>query len=418
MSLPENIETSRGPQASPPSLVARSLTALRNPGYRLLWGNSFFASNAWILESLAMGWLVLALTDSAFLVGLAAGLRGLGMLFLGPAGGMIADRLPRRSVIIAGQAANTVFALVTALLVFTGLIQAWHLMALAFLTGAVSALFVPSRFALIFDLVGKEALLNATATGFFAFSASRIVGASLGGLLMNRWGPASVYLLVAASFLSGILMLSRLSPPRQVSLGRESPWTTFSVGIAYGARTPLVRNLLLLSLVTEVFGFSYFFMIPVVARDVLHVDVAGYGLLTGMPGVGALCANAVVASLGDVRNKGTLLLGFAGAFGLSLLLFALSPWFLLSLGLAMFVGATSTGYDSMLQTVYQSIVPEEMRGRMIGLLALTYGTSPLGSIQAGAMSDLMNPSFAVGLGGVVVAMNAVRLVPLARQVNS
>ncbi|MBI2935302.1 MAG: MFS transporter, partial [Chloroflexi bacterium] len=222
---------------------------------------------------------------------------------------------------------------------------------------------------------------------------------------------------VAAHLLAMTCLLAFRSPPNPIPRSKESFVQTLKGGLQYASRTRHVRQLLVLSLITEIFGFSYQHMMPVMARDVLKVGATGFGYLSAMGGVGQLAAMLVLVSLGDFQKKGWLLLGCAFGFGLFILFFALSPWLLVSLVLVAVVAGMGSIYDSTMATVVQTTVSADMRGRVMGLLVATFGLNQVGGLGSGAIGTLLSVPIALAIGGGVVATSALRLVGMARQFN-
>ncbi|MBI4233528.1 MAG: MFS transporter [Chloroflexi bacterium] len=408
----------QSPAGTPPAAEGpRFLLAFRHTGYPWFWGNVLAVSSASTLEVMAQGWLVLEITDSPLWVGIAAGLRGLSTLLFSLPGGVLADRVDRRRLLAVGQGVNGLVALALAMLTLTGAIQLWHILVAAFLYGTVMAMLWPARNALVFDLVGRRALLNANAANFMAMSAMRIVSPLAGGLLIAATGVSSAYFLICTAYAIALGLLVRV--PRQLGgpQGGQPVLGVLQGAIESAFRPGVLRSLLFMSLLTEVFGFSYHFMLPVMARDVLRVGASGLGLLTSAGGAGGLAATLLVASLGDVRWKGVLLVAAAAGFGLFLVLFAASPWFPLSLVLLGMAAAMAATYDTALGTLLQSIVPDRMRGRTMGLYVFTFGFTPLGGFQAGAIAGFLGAPIAIAVGGALVVANALRLLPLARQLG-
>ncbi len=183
---------------------------------------------------------------------------------------------------------------------------------------------------------------------------------------------------------------------------REHFWQVVSGGIKYTWGNATLRMLLLLSLLMEAFGFSHMIMLPVMARDVLKVGAIGLGYLSAAGGAGAMVSTVMVAGLGDYRNKGGLLVGTAATTGLFLVFFAMSPWYVVSLGLVAVVGASIMAYDVTMATLLQLLSPDEVRGRVMGLYGLTFGFTPLGGFLAGAIATAISAPFAIGMGGVVI----------------
>jgi MFS family permease len=392
--------------------------AFEAPGYRWLWLNALCTSMTYTIELISQGWLILILTQSPLWVGLAAGLRGTSQAVFSFAGGTLADHTDRRTALIAMQAVQAGAALVVAGLVLAHAIQLWHVLLYVIVVGCAFAISKPMINGLIYDVVGARRLLNANAFQLMAGSILRILGALLGGLVIARLGVGQNYLLICAAYAVGIAGLLALRSPAPVRRDAEPFVAAVGQGFQYALRTPAVRGLLWLSLAIESFGFSYQYMLPVMARDVLKVGALGLGYLTAMGGVGQFLATVQVAAGGDVPRKGTLMIAAAIGFGVCLVLFSLSPWFLVSLGLIAIVGYLGSLYDATMSTVLQVSASEEMHGRVMGLYYATWGLNQLGALGIGAVASVLGMPVALAIAGAIVPACALGLVPNLRVFNA
>ena len=395
--------------------LLRLFPAFSAPQFRWLWGNNVLASMGRSMEMLTLGWLVLIETDSPLWVGMVAGLRGMGQVGFGLFGGVIADRTDRRKALILAQCLVALAALLLGLLVVTDNIALWSILVVALLQGTLSAVAMPLNNALIFDTVGKERLLNAMAARITAFNLARIVGAVIAGTLITTVSVGGCYLFIAGTYFFSPLFLLLMRGTYRTATQQEPIWRNARQGVSYAWRSGPLRSLLLVSVLMETFAFSYHIMLPVMARDVLHVGASGLGYLSAAGGTGALMGALTVASLGDFRWKGPLMMITAGMAGLFLLLFALSPWFAVSLVLVACVGASLMTFDATIATLLQLLSSDVMRGRIMGLYALTFGFTPLGGFLAGAIAGILGAPLAVGLGGVIILLSAARMLqPMSR----
>ena len=380
--------------------------------FRFVW--SYYVLNflGMSMEMLAQGWLVLIVTDSPFWVGGVAGLRGAGQVGFGILGGVIADRFNRRIVLTVAQVIRAAIFLWLGLLIVSDGVELWHLLTAALLQGMLMAIVLPASEALVYDTVGPKRLLNAVAIKHGAFSLARIPGSLLAGVLIATTGVGSCYLVI-----TGILLVSPLPillmrtqylrPPAY-----ESVWQNLKGGLSYAAKNNSLRSLLLFSTVVEMFGFSYFIMLPVIARDVLHVGASGLGFLAAAGSVGGLVATVVLASLTDIKAKFLMLTLSGVGVGTFLLFFGLSPWYATSLVMAGLVGVALVAYDITMGTTLQLLSTDAMRGRILGLYGLTFGFTPVGGFVGGVVATVLSAPFAVGMGGVVIlAFVAIILLP-------
>lgn len=380
----------------------RLFLAFESPQYRWLWGNIAFASMGLSTRMLVQGWLVLTLTDSPFWVGLVAGIQGLAVVAFGAFGGVLVDRLDRRKVLMTAQVSSGTVELVVGLLVLTERIALWHILVAASLQGLLQAVYVPAANTLVYHTVGPHRLLNAMAARMLAFNLSRIVGSVIAGALISALGIASCYFFVAGSMYAAPVLLLLIGGTYQSPTRPEPFWRAAVQGIRYAWASGSLRTLLLMSFLMEMFGFSHYVMLPVMARDVLEVGASGLGFLAAASGVGAMISTVVVAGLGDFRNKGHLLAASAAGAGLFLVLFALSPWYPVSLGLVAVMGALLMAYDAIMGTLLQLVSSEAVRGRVMGLYGLTFGFTPVGGFISGSIATVLGAPAAIGLGGGVI----------------
>ena len=398
-----------------------SLGALTHRNFRLFFfGQGVSLIGTW-MQSVAQGWLVLTLTNSPFFVGLVSGLGSLGVLAFTLYAGVVADRRDKRRLIVLTQSLSMVLALILAILVWTKVVTVWHVMALATTLGIVNAFDIPTRQAFMVELVGKEDLMNAIALNSSMFNAARVVGPAIAGALIGAVGVAPLFFLNGVSYSAVIagLVAMRLAPfqPRPTS---SSAWAGFREVVGFLRSDRRVETLIVLTATFSVFGFPYLVMMPVFARDVLHVGAAGYGALTAAVGGGAMLgALAIAVNSRRIVHRGRLMVIGGTAFGVLVALFAFSRTFTLSLGLLALAGCAMIVNNALTNTMLQTIVPDHLRGRVMGFYSFVFvGMSPLGAFQAGAFAERFGAPLAIGIGALVcaaaVAMAAWR-VPELRQ---
>lgn len=354
------------------------------------------------------GWLVLDITDSPFWVGLAAGLQGFGLVGFGIFGGLIVDRFDKRKVLMFSQASTGTIALSVGLLVLFEQIQLWHVLLAATLQGIAMAIQLPASNALLFYTVGPSRLLNAMAARLMAFNFSRLIGSILAGWLLSHVGIWSCYMVAGlASYQAAVILLFlNLSyPPEEKGVPF---WQMLVEGVKYAWGNTPIRILLFMSVLMELFGFSHLVMLPVMARDVLDVGASGLGFLSAAGAAGAVVSTLVVAGLGDFKNKLGLLLFTAGAAGISVLFFGLSPWYLVSLCLSALASGALMAYDVTMGTLLQILSTDAVRGRIMGLYGLTFGFTSVGGLLVGAIALITGVPLAVSLGGLSMILYLAR----------
>lgn len=361
------------------------------------------------MRTTAQGWLVYDLTGSKLLLGTVSALGLVPLFFLSSVAGALADRWPKRKLLLWAQGSMMVVSLTVALLVASDRIQVWHIMVAATLIGTAFAVDLPTRQSYFITLVGRKDLLNAIALNSAAFNAARIIGPAIAGLVMATFGLAACFYADAASFLAviaSLLLLRVQEAPRTNPPG--SPVQMLREGFAYVRSTRSVRTLLFLLGVVCVFGWSYVALIPAYARDVLDLREAGYGGLLAAHGVGALAGALFVASRGEKRRTRTQVFGGLWLFALSLGVFALASGPLLA-GLSLaFSGAGLIMFVSTANTQIQWTVPDDLRGRVMGVWGLVFGGGlPLGSVTLGALAEKFGVRAALSVGACVCLVMSV-----------
>ena len=358
------------------------------------------------MEWVAISWLVLEMGGSPFILGVAYACRTLPTVFFGGLGGVLADKIGRRKPILIAQATMVSLQWLTASLVVMGLAQIWWILVATLLGGTALAFDQPARQSLIYDLVGKKDLLNAVALNRIAQRTGSIAGAPLAGALISIGGIGVCLYVIGTMFLLGVvsLLMLRLAPMIN-NVRKESIWRDFVAAWVYVRSQPHILGVLAVEIAFDVFA-TYHMLMPLFARDILKVGPTGLGFLFAAEGVGEMVGAVSLASFSQVRRRGWLLLGgFLGLGGL-LLLFSFSSWYYLSLLILVIVGLMHTIVMIMVQTLLLSNVPDELRGRVMGIYVLTWGAVPVGSLQAGAVAGLLGAPFALGIGGAVIMLAA------------
>lgn len=395
--------------------LSRLALSLRNRQFRwLVASNTVFGAGT-IMTMLADGWLVLTLTDSPLWVGATAGMNGLGLMSFGLFGGVFLDRMDRRQALIAAQASTGAAVFILGILSVGGWIQLWHILLIAAVRGMGMGIAAPAINTLAYDVTGRNRLLNAIALLGAAMTISDIAGGLAAGTLIARAGVGPCYLTAGGCFTTALLLAAAIGHVPRVQTSQDAVWRTALAGLRYVTAHTSLRSLLLMSLLMEMFGFSYFIMLPVVARDVLGVGASGLGYLAAAGGIGALAGSITIASLGDFRAKGLLITLAGGASGAALVLFAMSPWFALSLAMATVIGAIFFTYDASMATLIQLVSSEKMRGRVLGLYSTTWGFTPVGGFISGGIATALGAPAAIGLGGGLILAY---LVPASRHLRT
>jgi MFS family permease len=355
------------------------------------------------MQSTAQGWLVLELTDSELLLGLVTAAGSLPILLFTLYAGVIADRRDKRDIILAAQCASLVLALALAVLTGTGTITIGWILGLVFLLGIANAFEIPTRQSFFVELVGKEDLTNAIALNSSAFNLTRVVGPALAGLVIGTAGIAACFFANAVSYLAVIAGLLAMRPrPARRSPVAESLRENMGEGLRFIWGQKLTSALVGLVAIASIFGFPYAMLLPVFARDVLHVGAPGLGWLLSATGAGALVGGITVAVIAGRVRRGPLLLASAAGFAVLIGAFSFSRSLPLSLALLAGAGFSVIPFTATVNALLQSLVPDELRGRVMGVYVFMFlGMTPLGSLQAGAMARWLGAPAALSVSAAI-----------------
>ena len=401
-------------QAPPPAVNPpvdgwrKVFTALRHRNFRLFfWGQLISLIGTW-MDKTAEGWLIYRLTGSKVLLGVIAAAGTAPMIFFSFWGGSIADRLPKRSILVVTQTCAMLLAFTEACLVWSGLVRPWQIVILATFGGIVLAFDMPARQSFVIEMTSREDLMNAISLNSTIVNGARLIGPSLAGIIMAGIGIAPCFFFDGLSFLAVIAGLLMMNPPRQIPTAHTGSTLKHALGgLAYVRQNRRVFILLSLFSVVGVFGWSYAVLMPSFARDVLHLDAAGYGALMSASGLGALIGALVTAWMGQSMPRRPAVLGGVWLFSSMLFLFATTRIFALALVFLAIGGFGMMIFFSTSNTLVQTSVPDEMRGRVMGVWALIFGGMiPIGSLEAGALARWVGTPATIAFGAVVCALAA------------
>ncbi len=359
------------------------------------------------MQQTAMSWFVYDITHSKLLLGTVAAVGSAPMMLFSIWGGTLADLYPKRSILLATQSAQMLFAFLLAAGAWAGFATPLFIIVISALNGIAMGFDMPARQAFTVEMASREDLLNAISLNSSIVNGARVVGPSIAGLIIGAVGVAMCFFLNGITFVAVIagLLMMRLAPferPARVVSAREHAWN----GIVYSIRHQRVRTILLLFFAVGAFGWSYAVLMPAFARDVLGRGANGYGILMSASGTGALVGALVVATYGHLFTPRKLALGGVWMFSAALLAFSLTQNFYLALVFLLFSGFGMLLFFSTSNTVLQTIVPDEMRGRVMGVWSLVFGAMiPLGSLEAGVLAHWLGTPFALGFGAIVCAVS-------------
>jgi len=387
------------------------LGALRHRNFRLFSIGQFISLSGTWMQQVAVAWMVLQLTDSAFSVGLVTTLGGLPMAMFTLYAGVLADRIDKRRFLLLIQSLMLLVAAALAALTLADAITLTWIMVLVACYGVLVAFEVPTRQAFVVEMVGKDDLIHAIAINSSVFNATRVVGPAIAGVLISVAGVAAAFVVNAVSFVAVLaaLLAMRFPPETRVPVevnAREA----FREGMRFVLERPGPRRLILLTGVVSIFGSSFVVMLPVLARDALGVGAEGYGVLVAATGVGSLAGALILAAFGGRLPRQRLIFLGAGTLGLVLTVVGWIPWFGVAVAALAVAGCALIFTYVNINTVLQTQAPDHLRGRVMGFFAfMALGMSPLGAFQIGWLSEHLGVAWAMTLGGIVTVAAAVWL---------
>ncbi|HEY8468617.1 MAG TPA: MFS transporter [Longimicrobiales bacterium] len=382
---------------------AHAFRALRHRDFRLFFiGQGISLTGTW-MQQVAMSWLVYRLTGSAFTLGAIAFASQFPTFLLAPIAGVVADRHRRHRIVVTTQSLALVEASIVATLVLTGTVQVWHIIALSTLLGIVNAFDIPARQSLFVKLVeGPEDLANAIALNASMFNMARLTGPAVAGVLIGVVGEGPVFVINAASYIAVLTSLFRMDAAKAEPRERQSrALSHLREGFRYAFGFPPIRSILTLLALTSLLGMPYVVLLPVFASDVLGGGPQTLGFLMSAAGLGALGGALYLASRTTVRGLGRVIAIAVTVFGVGLIAFSFSRSQPLSIALLLVTGFGMMVQSASSNTVLQTIVDEDKRGRVMSLYTMAFmGMAPFGSLLAGTLASHIGAPATVRIGGI------------------
>jgi MFS family permease len=386
--------------------AGQTFRSLRTRNYRLYFtGQAISWIGTW-MQSVAQAWLILTLTHSGVAIGVTLALQYGPILLLGPWGGVLADRLDKRKLLMATQTAAGTLALVLGLLTVTHVVEPWMVFVLAGVFGLVTAVDNPARQSFVVEMVGPKDLPNAVSLNSVLMNSARIIGPGLAGLLIATVGTGPCFLLNGASFAAVLFALWRMRPA-ELLVGERAVRSKGQLreGLAYVARNPSLRRPLVLMFAVGLFGFNFATLLPLFATESLHQGPGGYGVLFSAMGIGAVAGGLVIAFRGSVGDR--LMTASAAAFGVGVSVLAVMPAYGWALAAMIPIGVANTVFISTSNSLLQAHATPAMRGRVMALFGMVFlGTTPIGAPLAGWAAEVFGPRATLALSGVIVLLAA------------
>jgi len=362
---------------------------------------SFMAMN---MQMITRVWLVLRLAnDSPLAVVLITVSFALPMVLVTPVSGALADRIPRRRMMILAQLGNAVVALIIGILDATNLIAFWHIIGSGLLSGTMMAFNVPSRQAIISEIVPEDKLMNGVALQSSGMNMTRIAGPAAAGFLIVFIDTAGVFFIVSALYFVSVLSVSVIDAGKTAkSRSGKGVAGDIGAGFKYAADQPVLLSLIILAFIPVLFGMPYYVLLPSWAREALDAGAEDLGVLMMTMGIGALAGGLLVASLKGSSNRGMLLLGSCISWGIALAVFAQTTSYIVALPLLLFVGLASSVFMSLNMTLLQVNASPEMRGRIMSIGMMTFGVMPLSAVPFGILAEQVGTPHALMTSGLLL----------------
>ncbi len=419
-SLDSEVPSQLIPLRARPSRLPPTFAALSHRNFQLYFGGQLISVAGTWMQAVAQQWLVYQISKSELTLGLVAFASAVPALLFTPWGGVVVDRVPKRTLLVATQSTAMLLAFILAALAFNHVVQVWHVVLLAAGLGLVNAFDGPGRQAFVVEMVGKHDMPNAIAMNSTMFNLARVFGPALGGLAYAGLGPGWCFLLNGLSFLAVIGgLLAMQVPPHQPKPRVGSPLSQLAGGLRYVRGKTDLSGLILLALIFSLFGLSYSTLLPAFVDQVLRRGAADFGLINAATGLGAVTGALLIATYGESRGRRGQWLAMASlGFPLVLLAFANMPLFIPSLVLAYGLGLGFMIQFTLINTLLQTRVDDQMRGRVLSLYTITFfGVAPLGYLAIGALAQTWGLSLTISLNAIAAGALGMALLAVNPQIR-
>lgn len=379
---------------------------LRNTQFRWLYLSNiafFFAMNG---QMIVRSYIAFDITNrNAFALGLINLAVAVPMLVVSPFGGVVADRVEKRRLIMIGQAVLLLNELAVLTLLLTERLEFWHLFGVVFVMGCTFPFIMPARQAIVVTIVGRRGLGNAMALQMGAMNAARVVAPALAGFLIWIVGVKATYLVAVVVYGFALAAMSRIDrSPAPVRETKTSVYHDILEGFRYVAGYPPVRVLMVLGILPMLLAMPFQALLVVFAVDVWDVGSRGLGVLQAAAGLGGMAGAFFLAWRAEPKRKLRMMMASLLGFGGSLFLFALSPWFALGLFMVLIADVFASVFQTLNNTIIQTVIPDAVRGRVMSVMMMTFGLTPLGTVPISAMAQKWGAPFAVGIAAVVMVV--------------
>jgi len=407
MTQPKDItKAETEPKPSARLKFSNMLETLSYKDFRWLWIGSFVSFMAMNMQMITRSWLVLRVTDdSPLALTLVTLTFALPMTVVAPLAGALADRFSRKKLIIFSQIGSGIFTLFLGTLDFIGVVNFWHIMIIGVFNGSLMAINMPSRQAIISDIVPDSKLMNAISLNFSSMNLTRVAGPALAGFLILLMDTSGVFFVIAVIYAFAAITIGMVNyaPDREIKTGKNVGGDVLD-GLRYVFATPSLRSLFIMSFIPVIFGFSFMALVPAWAREALAIESDGLGILLMLMGIGATIGTLLLASIGNIPKRGMVMLGASLAWGISLAIFAQLTSFTIAIPFLIFIGLTSSMYMSLNMTMVQIKANPEMRGRTMSIAMMTFGMMPLSAVPFGTLAEKIGTADSLTISGILLAV--------------
>ena len=388
---------------------------MQTPSYRTYWFGTLASVLGFQMLNFSQFWVIHELTNSPLYLGYVGVANAVPAIILNVFGGVVADRINRQKLIIVTQFVNSFLIIILAALVFTDVVEAWHVILIAFITGGINAFDQPARQALYPSLVERKVLMNAVALNTAIWTGTRIVAPAIAGLVITLTNTAASFTLSAIGFLTMSIVVMKMSIPKSSPMGKSGA-SDFLDGFKFLMKHSVFMFLIGLTFLNSFFGMAYIPMMPVFAVDILKVGADGQGILMAFGGVGAVISTLAIGRITNLSRRGLLVIGGSLIFGSLISIFSLTSAlfnnYYLAVSLMFLVGLSSSAYLITIMSSLQLMVPDYMRGRIMGFFGMTWSIMPLGGMYAGFLAKYLGGggngvAYAIAIGGLLIALFAI-----------
>jgi MFS family permease len=386
------------------SKIATAFPAFGSKNYTLyFWGQLVSLIGTW-LQIVAQSWLVLKLTNSAFLIGLVAAMGTFPTLLFTLFGGVIVDRFDKKKILVLTQALSMILAFLLGTLTLLNTITVWQIALLAFCLGIVTALDAPARQSFVPEIVSSSQLPSAIAINSGVFNGARVIGPGIAGLIIGLVGVGGAFIFNGLTYIAVIIALLNMKiEKKDIAKAKTKTFQAIKEGITYTAKHPVISVLILMAGVLSIFGWSYTTVLPLIAKNKFHIGATGLGYLYSASGLGSLLAALIAGAFSSRVSPLWFIFGGNLLFVISIFGFTLTDNLTLSLVLLFFAGIGLLSMAALMNTTIQRQVSDDFRGRIMSIYVLMFlGMTPLGNLQIGFIAEKISIDFAIRLGAVIV----------------